>query len=116
MTTQLKTAYAHELASYRQARATGDRTRAWHHLERAHILGQLRIGLHMDSHLRMLGYAVHLRQPREVLGQVFRLVLAPIGNLTGRLPIGNTGRANVNAFVPMEIPEDLRLALENDVN
>lgn len=27
--------------------------------------------------------------------------MAPLGNLTGRLPIGNTGRANVSAFAPM---------------
>jgi hypothetical protein len=116
MTVKLKTAYALELASYRQARVHDDQMRAWHHLERAHILGQVRIGLHIDSHLRMLGYAVHLRQPQEVLGQIFRLVLAPLGNLTGRLPIGNTGRADVNAFAPMVIPEDLKVVLENDVN
>ncbi|MBT8427288.1 MAG: DUF3703 domain-containing protein, partial [Erythrobacter sp.] len=32
---------------------------------------------------------------------------APLGNLTGRLPWGNTGRANVSAFAPMPYPDDL---------
>jgi hypothetical protein len=108
MTTQLETAYAHELVAYWQVRANGDQTRAWHHLERAHILGQLRMGLHMDSHLRMLGYAVRLRQPREVLGQVVRLILAPLGNAMGRLPWGNVGRSHISAFVEMDIPDDLK--------
>jgi Protein of unknown function (DUF3703) len=108
VTMQLETAYAHELATYWQARANDDQTRAWCHLERAHILGQLRIGLHVDSHLHMLGYAVQLRQPREVLGQVFRLILAPLGNATGRLPRGNVGRSHVSAFVKMDIPDDLK--------
>lgn len=108
MTTPLEAAYANELATYRQARANGNQVGAWHHLERAHILGQLRMGLHINSHLHMLGYAIHLRQPREVLGQIMRLALAPLGNATGRLPWGNNGRADVSAFVEMEIPDDLK--------
>lgn len=108
MTQPLKTAFANEVAIYRQARAASDQTRAWHHLERAHILGQLHMGLHIDSHLHMLSYAIHLRQGREVVGQLVRLLLAPLGNLTGRLPLGNTGRANISAFLPMEIPADLQ--------
>ncbi|QZA78153.1 DUF3703 domain-containing protein [Deefgea tanakiae] len=28
----------------------------------------------------------------------------PTGSLIGRLPQGNTGRSNVNAFTPMPIP------------
>ncbi len=109
----LETAYANEVAIYRAARFAKDQTRAWHHLERAHILGQLRMGLHIGSHLHMLGYAIHLRQSREIVGQLVRLFLAPLGNLTGRLPIGNTGRANVSAFLPMEIPEDLSAQIKD---
>jgi hypothetical protein len=36
-----------------------------------------------------------------------RIILAPLGALTGRLPVGNTGRSNVSAFAPMPIPADL---------
>jgi hypothetical protein len=61
----------------------------------------------------MLEFAVALRDWREVTGQVVRLILAPLGALTGRIPVGNTGRSNVSAFQPMAIPDDLRRALED---
>jgi Protein of unknown function (DUF3703) len=113
MTVTLETAYATEIAAYREARTANEKLRAWHHLERAHILGQLRFGLHIRSHLQMLGYAIALKDGREIVGQVVRLALAPLGNLTGRLPIGNTGRAHVSAFVPMEIPEELQRQIKD---
>ena len=84
---------------------------AWHHLERAHILAQTRLWAHCLSHWKMLSLAVGQRDLREVAGQVFRLILAPIGNVTGRLPLGNTGRANVSAFAEIPYPDDLAEAL-----
>ena len=81
---------------------------AWHHLERAHVVAQDRSGPHCGSHLRMLRLAWRLRDWREVLGQLFRLALAPLGNLTGKLPVGNNGRSSVSAFAPMEISPELR--------
>jgi hypothetical protein len=59
----------------------------------------------------MFGAAVRRRDRREIVGQVFRLLVAGPGSLTGRYPVGNTGGANVSAFRPMDIPEDLRLVL-----
>ena len=41
----------------------------------------------------MLGFAVELRDWREIAGQVVRLALAPLGAMTGRIPVGNTGRS-----------------------
>ena len=108
----LNLAYAAEVVAYRRARANHDQYSAWQHLQRAHIVGQLKLGLHLRSHWTMLGYALHLRQPREVIGQVARLILAPIGNVTGRLPWGNIGRSNVSAFATMEIPADLQAIIE----
>jgi hypothetical protein len=105
---QARLAYDREISAYVQARSSKDKASAWHHLERAHIIGQRRFGLHIHSHVKMLGYALHLRQPGEIIGQLMRLLLAPLGNLTGRLPIGNSGRSNVSAFLPMAIPQDLR--------
>lgn len=113
MTVTLETAYTTEIAAYREARTANEKLRAWHHLERAHILGQLRFGLHIRSHLQMLGYAIALKDGREIFGQVVRLALAPLGNLTGRLPIGNTGRAHVSAFTPMEISEELQRQIKD---
>jgi hypothetical protein len=108
MTVSLNAAFAAEVEAFCQAHVRDDQIVAWHHLERAHILGQLKFGLHLKSHWIMLGYALHLRQPSEVAGQIARLILAPLGNATGRLPWGNIGRSNVSAFVAMEIPADLK--------
>jgi hypothetical protein len=82
-------------------------------LERAHVLGQRDFALHWRVHVLMLRAAVALGDAREVGGQVMRLALTPIGHLLGRLPRGNTGRANVSAFAPMPVPPDLQQLLED---
>lgn len=82
--------------------------KAWHHLERAHVVAQDRLGPHCVSHWRMLRLAWRLQDWREVSGQLFRLALAPLGNLTGKLPVGNNGRSGVSAFAPMEISQELK--------
>ena len=96
-----------EHEAFERAIASKNVENAWRALERIHIITQIFAGLHIASHLRMLRYAWELRDWKEVVGQLFRLALAPIGNLTGRLPFGNTGRSNVSAFQPMELPTDL---------
>lgn len=102
---------ARELDAFRRARAEADVGGAWTALERAHVLSQARLGDHLRVHLRMLGYAVRLRDRREIVGQVVRMALAPFGSLTGRTPRGNTGRSTVSAFAEMPIPADLRDAV-----
>jgi hypothetical protein len=64
----------------------------------------------------MLRYAIEQRDWREVMGQLVRLALAPLGALTGRIPIGNTGRSNVSTFQQMPIPDDLRRAIERKLS
>ncbi|MEY2568621.1 MAG: hypothetical protein QOE35_3150 [Actinomycetota bacterium] len=66
---------------------------------------------HVRTHVSMLGYALRRRDRREVFGQLGRLVVAGPGSLTKKYPVGNTGGANVSAFEPMAIPEDLRALL-----
>ncbi|KPF72329.1 hypothetical protein IP68_17600 [Blastomonas sp. AAP25] len=95
------------MTAYRSAVEAGDDDRAWHHLERVHIVSQPYLGPHLASHGAMLGIAIRRRDWSEVLGQMVRITLAPLGSLTGRLPVGNTGRSNVSAFAPMPIPPDL---------
>ncbi len=84
---------------------------AWHHLERAHVVAQDRFGPHCVAHWCMLRLAWRVGDWREVHGQVFRLALAPLGNATGKLPVGNSGRSNVSPFAPMEIEPEIRLVL-----
>ncbi len=80
----------------------------WTWLMAAHVVGQMRLGLHFDSHLRMLALAWRTRDWREVGGQALRLALVPVGHALGRLPTGNVGRATVNAFRPMHPPAAVR--------
>lgn len=98
---------AREYRAFWSAARIGQIDRAWHHLERAHIVAQPDLVQHWLSHWRMLRFALRQRDWRESGGQVFRLALVPLGSLTGRLPAGNTGRANVSAFRPMPLPNDL---------
>lgn len=84
-----------------------DRAARWQLLMAAHVLGQERLGLHADSHWRMLRQACHERDAREIAGQLLRLALVPLGHALGRLPAGNVGRATVSAFRPMQPPRDV---------
>jgi hypothetical protein len=42
-----------------------------------------------------------------------RLVVAGSGSWPGRYPIGTTGGADVRAFQPMPVPDDLRAGFES---
>lgn len=110
--TELLKAWTDERARAASARRERDFGEEWRHLERAHILSQPMAVPHIRTHLDMLGYAVRRRDPRELGGQLLRLVLAGPGSVTGRYPVGNTGGANVSAFRPMPIPDDLGVLLE----
>ncbi len=96
-----------EMEDFETARDQGEVAAAWQALERAHIISQPYLGPHLSNHMAMLGYARKQADWREVGGQIARLALAPIGALTGIIPIGNTGRSNVSAFQRMPISEEL---------
>ncbi|HSV53874.1 MAG TPA: DUF3703 domain-containing protein [Burkholderiaceae bacterium] len=84
----------------------------WNWLEAAHVVGQPDFRLHLRSHQAMLGLAWHTRDLREAAGQVFRLVLVPLGHLLNRLPAGNTGRSRISAFRPMPVRPEIRRLIE----
>jgi Protein of unknown function (DUF3703) len=104
----LEAAWQAERHAATTARRTGDAPTEWRHLERAHILSQPLAGLHLRTHGAMLTASVRRRDGREIAGQLLRLVLAVPGSVSGRYPVGNTGGADVSAFSPMAVPEDLR--------
>jgi hypothetical protein len=109
---RLREAWSREMGAARTARANNDSQNEWKHLERAHILSQPLAGEHVRTHTEMFGAAIRRRDAREIFGQAFRLIVAGPGSLTGRYPVGNTGGANVNAFTPMTVPEDLQDLLD----
>jgi hypothetical protein len=112
---RLRTAFEHEWHLAKDAEHRGALDEAFAHLERAHILGQSITRLHVRSHLGMLRLGWRRRAPREVFGQLSRIVAA---TLFSRLwvPVGNTGGANVNAFRPMPLPPDLHALLTADAD
>lgn len=80
---------------------------AWLYLEAAHVVGQLHIRPHLQTHVQMLRLALRTRDWPEAVGQVLRLALVPLGHLSGRLPLGNPGRSTVSAFQPLPVRPDL---------
>ena len=96
----------HELAA---AKSDGD---GWRHLERAHVLSQPWAVDHTQVHVVMLVRAWRERDRVEVQGQLVRLLVAGVGSLTGRYPVGNSGRARVPATQAMPIGDhDVSAAL-----
>ncbi len=110
----LKNAYQREMESARIAWNKKGLNVAFLHLENAHVLGQSYFLSHMQVHLWMLRIGFARRDRREVIGQVTRLLLTPLGHLTGRLPLGNTGGANISAFQDMPIAPELEALLKQD--
>ena len=113
MNDALRAAYVAELAAARTAAAGDDIERAYHHLERAHILSQRHTLEHVHVHWLMLRLGAAVGDWREVLGQSTRIVAAAVFSRIW-VPLGNTGRANVSAVKPMPIPGDLRSVLEDE--
>jgi hypothetical protein len=114
MPKSLTSFYESELGNYRDALATGQLQKAWHHLERAHILGQAWFVQHSNVHWMMLGFGIRIKKRKEILGQIPRLLLGGVKSFVGRIPVGNTGGADVPALAPMELPADLqRILAEN---
>ena len=110
---ELEDAWSREIGAARSARRDDDATSEWRSLERAHIVSQPLGRLHVRTHAAMLSAATRRREWHEVLGQLFRLAVAAPGSVTGRYPVGNTGGANVSAFAPMPIPDDLKRMLDD---
>lgn len=80
---------------------------SWHHLERAHILGQSYPWHHTLVHWRMLVFGIRIKNGREIIGQLPRLLVGGVKSFVGKIPVGNTGGTDVPALQTMAIPDDL---------
>lgn len=105
---ELAMAVRAELAHVREAWDQNRLSDAFHHAERAHILGQRYLSPHVQSHWWMLRIGWRRRDGREVTGQLLRILAVLPGFVTGWIPKGNTGGANVSALRPMPVPDDLK--------
>jgi Protein of unknown function (DUF3703) len=104
-------AYARLIGAF-HATASAQTAKRWLLLEAAHVLGQTHLVAHLETHWLMLGQAARERDAREIAGQVMRLAFVPLGHLSGRLPLGNSGRADVSAFEPMPVRPDIAAAID----
>ncbi len=96
-----------ELAAARCAMRAGDPKRSFHHLERAHVLGQPSTWQHVRVHVHMLIWGGRTMNAREVLGQLMRIVGAATKTPFGLVPRGNTGGANISLFRPLPLADEL---------
>ena len=108
MPARLRPFYQQELTAYLNLWKQGHIVEAWRHLERAHILGQSYPMEHTAVHWYMLLFGFKTRNAKEIVGQLPRLVVGGLKSWAGRIPLGNTGGANVPPLRPMPIPEDLQ--------
>lgn len=107
----LKHYYQQELGFYQIAIGKEDYPLAWKHLENAHILGQAYPKEHTKVHWLMLKFGFRIKNTREIVGQIPRLIFGGVKSFVGTIPLGNTGGANVPALKPMEIPEQFKQIL-----
>ncbi|MBK0401874.1 DUF3703 domain-containing protein [Adhaeribacter sp. BT258] len=105
--------YKNELDNYVANFRNGELQIAWFHLERAHILGQAFPVPHTSVHWQMLKFGWQIKSVKEVAGQLPRLLVGGIKSFVGKIPVGNTGGANVPPLLPMEIPADLKQILSD---
>jgi hypothetical protein len=108
MPSPLKPFFNKELQDAQIAFAQNNLQQSWRHLERAHILGQPYPYHHSLVHWEMLVFSIKTKNNHEIIGQIPRLLLGGILSFLGKIPVGNSGGANVPALQPMEIPEELK--------
>ena len=106
--------YQEELTSYESNLKAANYQLSWYHLERAHIIGQKYPIEHSLVHWKMLLFGIKIKNTKEVLGQIPRLLLGGVKSFVGNVPVGNTGGANVPPLRVMQIePELLQIINSN---
>lgn len=108
MPKNLKPYFTKELKEYRSEFKMGNLKKAWHHLERAHIIGQKYPYPHSYVHWKMLLFGFKIKSRKEIFGQIPRLILGGIFSFVGKVPHGNPGGANVPPLKPFPIEKELQ--------
>jgi hypothetical protein len=62
----------------------------------------------------MLLFGIKIKDTREILGQLPRLLIGGVKSFVGEIPVGNTGGANVPPLKRMEIPDDLKKIIDEN--
>lgn len=112
MPKSLKPYFEKELDAYRLNMNENRLAVAWSYLERAHIIGQAYPYHHSYVHWEMLKFGFKIKDAREIIGQIPRLLVGGVKSFIGKIPIGNTGGANVPPLRPMPIQQDIKAIFE----
>ena len=115
MPLKLKTQFDIEIQSYFLDCRNGNLLEAWSHLERAHVIGQAYPFEHTLVHWKMLKFGFRIKNIEEIIGQIPRLIVGGVKSFVGKIPVGNTGGANVPALKPMPIEEDIMRMFEKQL-
>ncbi len=62
----------------------------------------------------MFLFGIKVKNWKEVIGQIPRLLFGGVKSFVGRIPVGNTGGANVPPLQHMEIPADIAEIINNN--
>lgn len=110
----LKIYFKTELNNYSINYNSGDLTQAWYHLERAHVIGQSYPVEHTYVHWKMLQFGFRIKSTKEIIGQIPRLLVGGVKSFVGKIPVGNTGGADVPPLKPMPIQDDILRMFSED--
>lgn len=112
MPAALKPFFKQSLQDYATALNKNEMGKAWHHLEKAHVIGQRYPYHHSLVHWKMLVFGCRIKSVKEVIGQLPRLMVGGIKSFVGTIPVGNTGGANVPPMQSMPIQQEIREIFE----
>jgi len=104
----LKPFYEQELELYHQILIQENYPQAWHHLERAHVIGQAYPFSHTYVHWKMLLFGIKVKSIEEIIGQIPRLLVGGVKSFVGKIPVGNTGGSNIPPLQSLPLTEDIK--------
>ena len=107
MPSKLQPYFERELRSYYTSLQGNNLQQAWRHLETAHVIGQAYPLQHTYVHWKMLQFGIKIKSPKEVVGQVPRLLIGGVKSFVGKIPAGNTGGANIPPLRTLAIEQDI---------
>lgn len=112
MPKQLLPYFQKEIEAYFSAMQQGCLHTAWRHLEKAHVIGQAYPFQHTFVHWKMLQFGISIKSAKEVAGQIPRLLVGGVKSFVGKIPVGNTGGANIQPLKSLPIDQEIQEIFE----
>jgi hypothetical protein len=107
MPATLRPYFDKELRAYYAALQENKLQQAWRHLEKAHVIGQAYPFQHSYVHWKMLQFGIKIKSLKEVTGQIPRLLIGGVKSFVGKIPVGNTGGANIPPLKSLTIDREI---------